>query len=286
MKKLTGLALISLLAFISDAHAGEDYSINMELSATRDDNLNRNIQSSNEISDVFTTAGIGIHQVHPISLFDFISYGAHIKYEYFNEVDGLNNVEATASVKYNYKPYTGFNQPVYIFSADIGVIDSATDIRDASIYIFGITLSSWITNTLSARGGASYRIKDSDSRVFDNKDARFFINADLLLNNKVTSYLTFNYINGQTVSTIDINNTPIEILNMVDPADIEFDPTFGADQLAYRFDSKTRFLTLGINYALAQKHSLDLSLRNVHSRAGGGIDYDTTQWSLSYLLSF
>ena len=196
-------------------------------------------------------------------------------------------LNAGVGIKYNIKPVPGFTKPVFIFSADIALIDSSTDIRDTTAFNSGLTLATWLTNKLSTRGGVSYRIKDSDSRVFDNKDLRLFINSDLLFTEHLTAYATINYIIGQAVSTINVNASSPEILSVINLADqIEFDPTFEANQLAYRFDAKTRFITLGMNYAIAQKHSLDFSVRNVHSRAGGKIDYVITQFSLSYLLSF
>lgn len=285
MKTLLRTATALLICNMTSAYADEDFTINAEVSISQDDNLNRSLARDAEIQDTFTTASIGLQQSHGLSNIDYISYGAHLKYDHFNEVSGLNNAEASVSGKYNIKPVPGFNKPVYIISADAGVIDSATDIRDTTFFNIGLTLSSWITSTISARTGAAYRIKESDSRVYDARDTRFFINADLSLGTRSTAYATFNYIRGDVVSTLD--NTAPEVLEVFNLANqIEPDPTFAADQIAYRFDSKTRFLVIGWNYALAQKHSLDLSLRNLHSRAGSGVDYDTTQMSLSYLLSF
>ena len=287
MKKLTGFALIPLWVCVTSAYAEEDFSMDAEFSLSQDDNLNRTILSSHEVKDTFATANFGIHTANRISQIDFIRYSAHFKYEHFNNISGLDNAEAGAGLKYSIKPVSGFTKPVYIISADVAWIDSATDIRDSTVFTLGLTSSAWMTSTISARGGVAYRIKDSDSRVFDNKDLRFFINSDLLLTEQLTSYVTINYIRGDTVSTANLSSSSPEILAVINLADqIEFDTTFGANQLAYRLDSRTRTLTVGLNYAIAQKHSLDLSLRNVRSEADSNTDYAVTQISLSYLLSF
>ena len=287
MKKLTGFALLPVMVCMTPAFAEDDIGYNAEFSLTNDDNLNRNIISAEEVKDTFATTSIGVHQAHRLSDIDYINLNAQLKYERFNDISGLDNVEAGVGLRFNVKPVAGFTEPVYIFSADASVIDSATDIRDTTVFNLGMAASKWVTSTLSTRGGVAYRIKDSDSRVFDLKDLRFFINGDLLLSDHLTMYATVNYINGQTVSTVDMNNFSPEVLKVIDLADqFEFDPAFGANQIAYRFDSTTRSLTVGFNYALAQKHSLDLSVRNIHSKAGGQIDYAVTQFSLAYLLSF
>jgi hypothetical protein len=287
MKKLHGFMLFPLLLWLGTAHADNEVATSADLTLTRDDNLNRNIIPDDEVKDSFATTSISLQQSQRLSTVDYVSYNAQFKYEHYNETDGLNNAEVGVGIKYNVKPVAGFTKPIYIFSTDASLIDSSTDIRDTTAVNAGLTVSSWITNKISARGGMAYRIKDSDSRVFDTRDLRFFINADLLLSTRLTTYTTVNYINGQTVSTADISNTSPEILNVINLADeIEFDPTFGPDQLAYRFDSITRMLTIGMNFAIAQQQSLDFSVRNVRSKAGGNIDYAVTQFSLSYLLSF
>ena len=287
MKTASGILLIVVMSAAMTCNAEEGLGFNAELSLTHDDNLNRNIIAIDEVKDTFATATIGAQTAVRLSAFDYISYNARFKHEHYNKSAGLNNAEVGVGIKYNIKPVPGFTQPVYIFSADIALIDSSTDIRDTTAFNTGLTVSAWITNKLSARGGVSYRIKDSDSRVFDNKDLRLFINGDLLFTEHLTAYATINYINGQAVSTVDVSASSPEILSIINLADqIEFDPTFEANQLAYRIDAKTRVMTLGMNYAIAQNHSLDFSVRNVHSRAGGKIDYAITQFSLSYLVSF
>ena len=61
---------------------------------------------------------------------------------------------------------------------------------------------------------------------------------------------------------------------------------FNTNRFVYRLDADTTTLTLGGNYALSNRSSIDVSLLYIDSEAGGGIYYDRTQYRASYLRRF
>lgn len=286
--KLLAFGIAGIVLLSGGACANEtQYDLDVETAISRDDNLNRNANTQDEISSNFGTVNTGIGMGIRLSPQSVVRYFSRFKYENYNDVEGLNNAELKVGVSLRHKPEPGFNKPTVILDGHIAVADFETDIRDRTEYGFGVTVSAWVTDKLSARAGAGARIRDSDSRVFDNKDLRLFVNSDLIVTGKLTAYLTFSVIKGDVVSTISLDNTSNETLDVIRIADdIEFDTTFADNELAYRFDATTRSLNGGFNYVLTRKQALDLSFRTVHSKTGTGVDYESSFVNLSYMLRF
>jgi hypothetical protein len=261
-------------------------NLDVELATSKDDNLNRSALANDEIESTFYTAASGLGFTHRINPLSFVNYSGRIKYENYADTDGLNNAEAKFSVSYRNKPIAGFNKPTIILDAHVAITDFETDVRDRTEYGFGVMMSAWVTDRMSARVGTSARLRDSDSRVFDTKDVRLFLNSDLILTRKLTTYLTFSYIRGDVVSTTG-DTSSVETLHLIRIADdIEPDATFADSELSYRFNATTRVLNGGFNYQMTRRQALDLSFRTVHSKEGSGVDYESSFVNLSYMLRF
>ena len=79
----------------------------------------------------------------------------------------------------------------------------------------------------------------------------------------------------------------LDIINVSDV--IEPDDAFGGfatNRFVYRLDADTTTLTLGGNYALSNKSSVDLSLLYIDTEASGGFYYERYQYRASYLRRF
>jgi len=287
--KAIGLFLIAsgLMIYSNIVLANDGSSVHFDLTFASDDNLNLSPDKNLAVDDTSTTANISIGSSEKLNDTSMLNLNLNASLSRFQDTKGLDNNAFKLSAAYLYKPGGKFNSPIYTFSTDIVLSDSKTDIRDQSILTAGAAISGRITTTLSARTGVTTTSAESDSRVFDTKSSRFFINADLSLSPSITSYLTYSFISGDSVSTLSLNNPTAETLKVVNQASvIEQDPTFDQNQIAYQLDTKTSVISLGFNYLIAHKQAIDISASMISSEADNNIDYDRLIISLSYLASF
>jgi len=286
MKKILSVIVIFVIAN-SRSFADVDNNINFDASISHDDNLNKTPNHEFAFDSAFATAGAGYSHNRVINNKSIIDYHLSLKYEDYQDTSGLDNAEIIAGINYHIKPLPGFTKATYILKGNIRVADFETDIRDRTSYETSAIMSFWATNTVSLRTGLTARIQDSDSRVFDTTDYRLFINSDIILNKKSTLYTTLNLLTGDLVSTVDQADVNGNILDIVRQAeDIEFDPTFGDNMVAYRVDTDVAALTIGFNYVIARKQSMDFSVRHAVGKADYGVDYKASFINLSYLVSF
>lgn len=276
----SGLTMLSNIVW-----AGKDSNVGVDITYTSDDNLNNSPDDSFTVDDVSTTASAAYHFNKKLDHTSQMVLGITGSYTLFQEIDGLDHAAIKFSAAYRIKPNSGFGKPVYSLFAELINLDSKTDIRDRVIFKAGGSMSAKITTTLSARTGLSATKAESESRVFDITKSRFFINADLLLSKSLTTYLTYSYIAGDSVSTLSSIDPIIlevaKLTNIILP-----DPAFGSNQIAYNLDTKTSVISLGFNYSIARKQALDISVRMITSDASNGIGYDRQQLTFSYLVSF
>lgn len=281
------IAIVILLSATTQAFADAENNINIDASVSHDDNLNRTPNHEFAFASLFATAGVGYNHNRVINNSSFIDYHLNLKYEDYQDTSGLNNTELTSGVSYHLKPSPGFTKATYIFKGDIRIADFETDIRDRTAYEASAIMSFWATNTVSIRTGVTARMRDSDSRVFDTIDYRLFINSDIILNRQSTLYATLNLLSGDLVSSVAQEDTNGNILDFVRQAeDIEFDPTFADNMVAYKVDTDVAAMTIGFNYVIARKQSLDLSIRYAIGKADYNVDYKASFINLSYLVSF
>jgi len=286
-RQLSHLCLGFCLLFSAGLKADNVFNIDASLAYATDANLNRAAADNLKLDDSDVTANAGVNFSSKLSQHAIITYLASFRYVSFSEYDGLNHAEFRAGINYKNKPDLTFGGLTYIVDVNSYLVDYETDIRDSNIVSVGLTLSRWFTDRISARTGVQAKYRDSDSRVFDSRDYRLFVNADLHVSNQGTFYATWSFVSGQTVSTIPLSVQNAAVLKVIGIADqIEFDPTFAPDELAYRFDTRTQVFTLGFNYAVDRRQSFDLSAGVIGSSADAGVDYTTRVFSLSYLLRF
>lgn len=284
-----GLVISGLTTYSVNVFAGNEINVNIDIGATRDDNLNNSPSADFAIEDDYINANIGVGIQHKLNKSSLLNIDLNAATNRFKEENGLDNNSINLAAAYLYKPVGGFNSPIYIFSTDVMFLDSQTDIRDQTIFNAQASISARITTTLTTAAGISASSAEAEnSRVFDTKKSRFFINADLSLSRSTAMYLTYHFISGDSVSTLPLNDYPSnDLLNIINQADaIEWDPTFGAEKIAYRLKTKTNVITLGFNVVISPQHSLDFSAKIINAKADGNISYDRALLNFSYLASF
>ena len=145
-----------------------------------------------------------------------------------------------------------------------------------------------------AQGWSAVRAEGWDDAVREfqeaiNNDPKFAL-AYYSLGRAGVVYLTGEYRRGDTVSTGHPSLVNVGLAEVFAPDDA-FD---GADLVAYRFEARTLLGTVGYNYPLGGRDSLDFSLRRVQATPlarpsfdfSGSMRYIENQYSIVYLMRF
>ncbi len=285
MKKIT---LILLLFNIQqNVLADSDSQINLDIGISHDNNINRSHSKQSTLDSTAYHLLTSFSRVDKIALKQLLEYRASLGYQDLQDYDGTDHIRGSMGISLRYKPGSSFTSPTYIIEAETGLADFQADLRDRTHYLLRFIISSWLTSQLQFNSGIASQLQDSDSRAFDLVTHKLFFSADLRLDQFSTLYATATYQAGDITSSIPLSDSSTEILDIIRQAeDIEFDPSFGNNILAYRIDSRAIISTLGYNLAFAPGQSIDLSAQYVSARAKYGIDYDALSFNLSYLISF
>ena len=279
------ITLFCLTCVHNTAYADEDIVFDVELQATSDDNLNLATSGIDSISDNFFVAGISASNIKKLSNKTLLSLFGKFQYQSYQKYNTLDNANIKFGISLRHKPSSGYTSPTYSATLDMVLSDFDTDIRDSTFYNVSAQLSKNITTKILTSIGLQFKIRDSDSRVYDTTSSSLFANIDLSLSRSTALYTTYRYISGDSVSSLQTTNPvvldiyPYIIANDVDSA-------FGSNYLAYKISTTTHLLTLGLNHVLSGAQSIDFSVQTVSSEAGYAITYQRMIMSLSYLARF
>lgn len=146
-----------------------------------------------------------------------------------------------------------------------------------------------LTDRIEAFGEVGYNVRNGRSDVFRWRDYAAKVNLDYALGRKGTLYLTGEYRRGDAVSSGFPSLANVGVAEVFVP-----DDAFNGELIAYRFDARTLIGTLGVNYPLGARDSVDLSWRRVESTAikrpsfdfAGSLKYIDNQYNLVYLMRF
>lgn len=277
-------AFLANLAFSFSANAAAPkIRFDGEVAYSNDDNVTKAARDQDIEEDSFASAAMGATYVHAIDIANRIVIRGLIRGEFFNEFDGLSNTTGSVTATYQYRGSGEFLAPTYSAFIKAGIAEYDSELRDSDLFSAGVSVRKAFTDRISGLSVLQYNVRDSDSTVFDTKDMSLLVNADYLLTQHSTLYLTYNYLVG------DITSSSGAWLRAVNAAEeINIDDAFPGTWFAYRLDGKTHVVTLGVNFQLAEKHSLDFSARWINSEADtdSEIYYERLQLSAAYLIRF
>lgn len=161
--------------------------------------------------------------------------------------------------------------------------------RTGPRYAVALNARRALTDRIEAFGEVGFNARDGKSDVFRWRDYSAKLNLDYALGRKGTLYLTGEYRRGDTVSSGFASLANVGVAEVFVP-----DDAFNGELIAYRFDARTLIGTVGVNYPLGARDSVDLSWRRVESTAlkrpafdfGGPLRYIDNQYNLVYLMRF
>lgn len=277
------LCVALILPLSSVVHAA--IAVDAEVAYTTDDNVTRAQHDSDILKDRFLSVTAGANYLWRLNPNHRVVFRGVLRAEDYDEYNGLSNISGGLHVTYQYRRSGAFSEPVYGAFAKGAISEYKSELRDSNLYSIGVSWRKPVTDRISFTAILSGNWRDSDSTVFDTQDISLLLNTDYTIGSRWTVYLTYNYLDGDITSTSVYTTSPR--LNFVNNADaINADDAFASGAVAYRLDAQTDVITLGTNFKLAERHSLDLSGRWIESKAKAGISYERLQFSLAYLVRF
>ncbi len=255
-----------------------------EVAVTDDDNVTQAELDSDIKEDQFVSFGFSVSALKWFNANRRLVYRGFLNVESYDKYDGLSNIEVGGQLTYQYRASGAFSEPTLGAFIKGAIAEYDSDLRDSDLLTLGVSWRKPFTDRITYTAVLAAESRDSDSTVFDTEELSLLQNVDYILSRRWTLYLTYDYRDG------DIVSTAAPSLRIVSAADaINADDAFGgaaANSFAYRLEGQTDVFTLGTNYKISEKRSLDISGRWIDASADDGISYDRQQISLAYLARF
>jgi hypothetical protein len=259
-------------------------AIDVELAYTFDDNITRAEREVDILDDQIVSLQVGTSFLQWLNQNNRLVYRGFVRGEFYNEYDKLSNVTAGANATYQYRASGVFTAPTYAAFVKTAIAEYKSKLRDSNLYSAGVSVRKPFTDRIVYSAILSFNKRDSEGTVFDTSEISLLQNLDYKLGERWTTYLTYNYLDG------DVTSTATPYLKVINAAEaINADDAFGgaaANRFAYRLDAKTHVVTLGSNFQINEKNSLDFSVRWVDSKAVNDVEYERWQISAAFLTRF
>lgn len=163
-------------------------------------------------------------------------------------------------------------------------------LRSGPRYFVGVNARRALTDRIEVFAELGANLRHGKSDVFNWRDYAAKVNVDYSLGRKGIVYVAGEYRRGDTVSSGLPSLVNVGLAEVFVPDDA-FD---GADLVAYRFDARSIFSTVGFNYPLGARDSIDVSWRRVQATPvkrpafdfSESLRYIDNQYSLVYLMRF
>jgi hypothetical protein len=271
------------------AHADlDDLKVRLTADYTWDDNVSRGIEGQ-RLHDRFASARIGLSLPLNLTARTRLMLTASGGGEWFDKYDGLDRAFAEIQGELQYRGSGKFGAPIYGLFLRTGQDWYDTTLRDGYRASIGLTLRKPATDRVFLFGSIGYNRRDGKSEVFDNEELFVRGTLDYSVSRRNSLYFGLEYRYGDSVST------GLPALAFLDIADAVVADDVFTDRFAYKTRSHTGILTLGYNFAFAERHALDFSYRGIYSRpeeqppsnvSDDDIYYYDNQFTVSYLFRF
>jgi len=276
----------SLLAW---SMSGGGLGIHADVGYTFDDNVTRSSATLDKLSDSVYDLNLSKQLMYSLGSNTRMFVNGFLGLERFHTYVGLGHANAGGGAELQYRNDGEFGTPIYALFANATYNQYETDLRDGHQFSVGLSIRKPLTDRISIFGALTRNMRYAESAVFDDKDTSARLNIDYAATQSDTLYIGGEYRHGDIVSSGSPSLRNIDLAEVFAPDDA----FTSANLYAYRFDGKTAIFTLGYNFALSTKDSLDFSWRSVQSKPGLSPSiaswkstYRDNQFSIVYLTSF
>lgn len=260
-----------------------------------DSNLTRAQDEKNIISDRFARIDLSVNALFEMSFNKAIIIEPSFSYQAFQFTPSLNRSEFSTSAIYRWQNTFGYNSPWYQVMGKYEYWHTDVKQRRSHINKVQAMSSARLTTVITWMAGVEWQKRLSEGSVFDTSQTRAFLNLDYMLNNQAVLYGAYNFIKGDTLSSVQsaycngLASTSIYPL-IVASEEIEWDQAFSEDHcgnwISYRLNATTHTASLGLNYGLSHSTSIDVSILHVMVNATDDIEYDRQIFQFSLLKGF
>lgn len=264
--------------------------VGVEAGYTFDDNVSRG-RDGERLADRIYTLSVG--EPMPFRLGENKKLRAvltpSITLDKFQRWQGLGRFSVGGSAELQYRGSAAFDATTFALVGRASYDQFESDRRRGPRFFGGVNARRAVTDLIDAFAEVGYNVRDGRSDVFDTRDWTAKLNLDYSLGRRGVIYLSGEFRRGDMVSTGPSSLANVGLAEVFVP-----DDAFpGMDLFAYRFQGRTVLGTVGWNYPLGPRDSLDLSWRRVYSSPldrpsfdGGATRYNVNQYSLVYLMRF
>lgn len=282
--------IASLLAAVFAAAAptstfARALSVDGEIGYATDDNVTRAARAPEILDDSFATVGAGLTWRQPVARQVRAVARAFGRYERYEDYSELSNAVGGASVNLQFRTRGSLLAPTYNLFGKAQIADYGSAMRDGYLYSWGVSVEKPLTDRIVTNLSLAANERDSKSEVFDTGDVSVSLNLDYQFTRRAASYLGYQYLDGDIVSTA----SPFWLAIINEATAIQADDAFGgaaSNRFAYRLKGETQLVTLGMNFAIDEHNAVDLSGRYAEAESDGGIRYKRNSVNLAYLLRF
>lgn len=263
--------------------------IRVEGGVTYDDNVTRGREANEILSDRSYSLSVGLDKEYRLGTNFRATVTPLLTGEEFSKYPGLSRVSGGMQAEVQYRRTADFDATTYAILAR-GLYDRfESNLRTGERYYVGFNARKSLTDRIDLFGEVGRNVRYGESAVFELKDYAAKFNLDYSLGREGSLYFSGEYRRGDIVSSGRASLVNVALADVFAAED-----AFDAGFFAYRFEGKTALGTIGYNYPLGPRDSLDFSWRHVQSKpdkspsfdAGESIRYKVNQYSVVYLIRF
>ena len=264
----------------------------LDVSVLWDDNLNRAREDAEKLSDRIYSLTASKRLVFPFTVRTRGALTGFLSGDKAYTYSGYDRAGGGVQGELQYRTSAEFDAVTFALNGRAVFEDFASDIRSGKRYGFGINARQSWTDRIDAFVALTRNFRDARSIVFDGRETSARFNLDYALGQHSSLYAGGEYRRGDQVTT-----APASLSYAALAKASAADDVYGAAGLrAYRYDARTRIWTVGFNYAVGPRDSIDFSWRQAVSTPttlitnplynSAGSSYRANQFSLAYLLRF
>lgn len=267
-----------LIAILMPGFVVPVFALDLEVTYTSDDNVNRGGYGYT-YRDSITAVTIGQTYRKSTGQKSQLVYRLSAALEKYARYDKLSGATVGLDGAWQYRSSSAFTAPTYSLLGKVHAENVQSGLRSGVSLEAGASVLKPLTDRIAVTALITARQRDAASPVFDTASTSARINLDYLVNRRSTLYLTYNRIQGDmTLSAPNGAYSGYEVW--------QTDDAFAAGWWAYRFDATTDVATLGYNFMLSEKSSIDASVMSANSKVYAGPSYKSTVVSLAWLKRF
>lgn len=264
--------------------------VRVETSIVWDDNVNRARESEEKLADRIYSLNVGKAASLPLGEHTRIVATGFAAGDKFARYPGLDRFSLGGQAELQYRASGEFSAPTFGLQGRLVFDEHAGQLRSGHRYSLGLTYRQGLTDRIEIFAALTANRRQADNVVFDGKDTSARVNLDYALTHSGVLYLGGEFRKGDAVTTRTDSHAYESFAKAWVP-----DDAYGSDPLvAYRYEAKTTLWTLGYNWALGPRDSLDFSMRRAASKPTAPASplypapsrYTANQFSVAYLVRF